>query len=112
MASTTRAWRPPGDGRTACTCTAPPIPAAPSAPARRPPPASVGRCLPLVKGQRRRPVAQADRHERGIVLLDRAAQPLAVELLGPGQVLDPEHDGGYLQSHDDLPRRLGVFPIC
>src|SRR5215470_1780479 len=61
-----------------------------------------GRRVPFVEGQRRRSVAQAERHEAGIVLVDRAAQAFPVELLGAVQVPDADHDGGHLQRHGCL----------
>jgi enoyl-CoA hydratase len=65
----------------------------------------------LVEGQRRRAAAQVQGHEARVVLVDRAAQALGVELLGPGQVLDSEHDGGHLQRHGFLPWMLCFLPL-
>src|SRR5215472_6430273 len=69
-----------------------------------------GRRPALVQSQRRRVAAQVQLHEAGVVLADRAAQALGVELLGPVQVLDTEHDGGHLQWHDCLPWSCVFLP--
>src|SRR6266508_1839945 len=43
-----------------------------------------------------------------MVLGDLAAQAFPVELLGPRQVLDTDHDGAHLHSHRCLPSELNL----
>src|SRR5262249_40680368 len=38
-----------------------------------------------------------------IVLVDRAAEAIRIELPGAAQVIHAQHDGGYLHRHCDLP---------
>src|SRR5438093_10628443 len=47
----------------------------------------LGCCLPLVEGQRRRPVTQIEGYEIRMILFDRAAEAFPIELLRTRQVL-------------------------
>src|SRR5439155_1103462 len=51
-----------------------------------------------------------ERHEIGVVLVDLAPQAFPIELLGAGQVLDPDHDGSDLQTHWSLPSASRWIP--